>query len=93
MAKEEIKESREHLRTHSSYIIGVVAIIISVFNPLPGIVLGIVGLSQSLRQKNEISNSAKKLNIIAIIIGIIFVALSIILSVLGITNITNITSA
>ena len=91
--KEEMRESKEHLRSHSSYIIGIVAIVLSVFNPLPGVVLGIIGLVQSSRQKNDVSVKAKKYNIIAIILGLVFIAVSVILSLSGLTSLTGVGSA
>ena len=72
--------SKEHLRTHSGYIIGIVAIVLAIFNPLPGIVLGIVGLVQSAKQKNAVSNKAKKFNVIAIILGVAILVASILLA-------------
>ncbi len=72
--------SGEHLRSHSGFIIGIVAIVLAIFNPIPGIILGIIGLVQSTKQKDIISKKAKKFNIIAIVLGVVIAVLSIVLA-------------
>jgi hypothetical protein len=71
------------LRIYSSFIISIVALVFSILNPLPGVVLGIISLVQSSKQNDAISKKAKIMSIIAIIIGLIFVAISIILTLKG----------
>ncbi len=63
-----------------SYVLGVVSIVMAIFTPLAGIVFGIVGLFQSKKQKTKLSEKAKKLNIIGIILGIILFIVTIILA-------------
>jgi len=63
-----------------SYVLGIVSIVMAIFTPLAGIVFGIVGLSQSKKQKTKLSEKAKKLNIIGIILGIILFIVTIILA-------------
>jgi len=63
----------------TSYILGIVSIVTAVFQPLLGIILGIIGLIQSNRQKTNISRLSKKLNIIGIVVGVVLFAVTIIL--------------
>ncbi len=58
-----------------SYALGIISIVFAFFNPLAGLVVGIIGLTQSKRNK---STKAKRLNIIGIILGVIFFILSLI---------------
>lgn len=73
----------EHLRTHSSYILSIVALVLALFVSVAGILLGVISLVQSLKQKNAISKKAKIISIVAIVLGIAFVVLSIILTYKG----------
>jgi len=58
-----------------SYIFGIASIIMAFFTPLAGVVFGIVGLSQSKKQKTKLSEKAKKLSIIGIVLGaVLFIA-------------------
>jgi len=63
-----------------SYVLGIVSIVMAIFTPLAGIVFGIIGLTQSKKQKTKLSEKAKKLNIIGIILGIILFIVTIILA-------------
>jgi cytochrome bd-type quinol oxidase subunit 1 len=83
MVKKDGENSAEHLRSHSSFIISILGIVFAVFNPLAGVVLGIIGLSQSVKQKDAISLKAKKMSIIAIVVGVIVLILSIIAATAG----------
>ena len=64
------------------YIIGIIALVLAFFNPFPGLVLGIIGLVQSRKQKNALSRKGKILNIIAIIVSLILIAASIYLYII-----------
>jgi hypothetical protein len=59
-----------------SYILGIVSIVAAVFIPLFSIVLGIVGLVFSNKEKTDISTKGEKFNITGIIIGVIFLIIS-----------------
>jgi uncharacterized membrane protein YdcZ (DUF606 family) len=63
-----------------SYILGIVSIVTAFFSPLAGIIFGIIGLSQSSKQKDAVSKKAKTLNMIGIIIGVIVLIISIIVA-------------
>ncbi|MCH7640748.1 hypothetical protein IID22_00920 [Patescibacteria group bacterium] len=60
----------------TSYIFGVVSVVLAFFQPLAGFVFGLIGLSQSKKQKGELSEKARKLSIAGIVISIILFALS-----------------
>jgi hypothetical protein len=57
-----------------SYVLGIVSIVMAFFNPISGLIFGIIGFFQSKRLK---SHQAKKMNIIGIILNIIFLAISV----------------
>lgn len=57
-----------------AYILGIVSIIMAFFSPLAGLAFGVVGLVQSKKQKTPLSDKAKKLNLIGVILsGVLFV--------------------
>jgi hypothetical protein len=66
-----------------AYILGIVSLVLAFFQPFPAIIIGIVGLVQNRKEKNK---TAKILNILAIIIGIIMLAVIIAISIYGVMN-------
>jgi len=58
-----------------SYVFGIVSIVMAIFTPLAGLVFGVVGLSQSKKQKTKLSAKAKKLSTIGIVLSaVLFIA-------------------
>jgi len=58
-----------------SYVFGIVSIVMAIFTPLAGLVFGVVGLSQSKKQKTKLSEKAKKLSTIGIVLSaVLFIA-------------------
>lgn len=66
-----------------AYILGILSIVLAFFQPLAGIVIGIVGLIQNKKEK---SKTAKRLNIIGIILGVIIFAVLIAITVSNLVN-------
>jgi len=70
-----------------AYILGIVSIVMAIFQPLAGIIFGIIGLVQNKKEK---SKKAKKLNIIGIVIGVVLflvsIAVTIYLTIKGISS-------
>jgi len=64
-----------------AYVLGIVSIVIAISTPVAGLVLGIIGLVYSKKQKTELSKKAKKLNIIGIVLSIILTIVSIIVAI------------
>lgn len=64
--------------SQTSYIFSVVSIVLAFFQPVAGLVFGIIGLVQSKKQKSDFSNIAKKLSIIGIVISVVVLILSIV---------------
>ena len=62
--------------SEASYILGIVSIIFSFFQPVAAFITGIVGFIHSRKQKTTLSEKAKKLNIIGIVLSIIFFAIT-----------------
>ena len=60
----------------TSYILGVISIVMAFFSPMSGIVFGIIGLVQSKKQKTNVSKISKKLNIIGIVASSAFFVLT-----------------
>jgi hypothetical protein len=83
MAKKEVKEKSKK-RGFSpdlvGYILGIVAVVQSLFSPLAGIVLGIIGLTFSKKENTALARKAKTLNTIGIILGVIFFVAIIVIS-------------
>jgi uncharacterized membrane protein len=77
----------------SSYILGIVSIVLAFFTPLAGLIFGIIGFVQSKKQKTELSKKARKFNIIGIVLSIIFLIISLVLFWIafqqGLTNLPN----
>ncbi|MFW6226026.1 MAG: DUF4190 domain-containing protein [bacterium] len=65
------KEDKKQNLSYVSYTLGILSIVMAFFQPLAGIVIGIIGLIQSKDQKTSFEKKAKKLNTIGIILGII----------------------
>lgn len=63
----------------TSYIFGIASIVTAFFNPILGLVFGIIGLIQSFRQQTAVSRLAKKLNIIGLILSVLVFAVGIFL--------------
>lgn len=77
MAEKKVSKKKEKINISPqnngliSYIVGIVAIVQSLISPLSGVVLGIIGLSFSTKEKTRLSKKAKNLNIVAIVIGVL----------------------
>lgn len=69
-----------------AYVLGIVSLVLAFFQPLPAIIIAIIGLVQNKKEKSKI---AKKLNIIAIIVGVIMVAVIAAISIYGLMNATS----
>lgn len=63
-----------------AYMLGLMSIVFAFFSPFPGLVLGIIGLIQSKREKTA---KARKMNIIGIVLSIIFAILTIVLTIVN----------
>jgi len=70
-----------------SYVLGIISIVTAFFLPLAGFILGTIGLIHSKKQKTKLSEKAKKLNIVGIILSIILFVVTILaatyLTILG----------
>lgn len=58
-----------------SYVLGVLSIVFAFFSPFAGLIIGIIGFTQS---KKHGAQRSKKLNLIGIVLSIIFLIISII---------------
>lgn len=59
-----------------SYTLGLISLVLAFFQPFPGLILGIIGLVQSKKEKTELSKLGGKLSIGAIIVSIIVLAIT-----------------
>tara|TARA_Y100000310_G_C20438898_1_gene695080 strand:- start:583 stop:843 length:261 start_codon:yes stop_codon:yes gene_type:complete len=64
-----------------AYVLGIVSIVLAFFTPLAGVVLAIVGLVQSKKEKSDLAKKAKKLNIIGLVLSLILFIVSVIVTV------------
>lgn len=58
-----------------SYVLGIVSIVMAFFQPLAGIILGIIGIKQSSRGDGDLAKRGRKLSKIGIWIGVIIFVL------------------
>ncbi len=74
--------AKESELTNIIYLFGIISIILAVVSPIAGIILGIVGIiiDNKEKKKDELSKKGRKFCKIAIIVGIIFLILTIILA-------------
>lgn len=61
-----------------SYVFGIISIVMAFFNSPAGLVFGIIGLIQGKKQKTELSEKAKKLNIVGIVLSVVMLIASVI---------------
>ncbi|MCK5624748.1 DUF4190 domain-containing protein [Candidatus Pacearchaeota archaeon] len=73
----------------SGYILSIVALVFSFVSPIAGLVLGIVGLSQTNKEKSAMAKKGKIMSIIAICISIIFLVITLLIA-LGIIGLPNV---
>ncbi len=59
-----------------SYVLGILSIVFAFFAPFAGLILGIIGYSQSRKHKGGLGKRAKKFNIIGIILSVIMIIIS-----------------
>ncbi len=88
MAKRKSKKTSEkksysgnHDFAMLSFVLGILSIVFAFMNSFAGLILGIIGITQSKKQKNALSEKARKLNIAGIIISAILVAFAIFLTI------------
>ncbi len=70
--------AKENQEKGVAYILGIVSLALAFFQPLPAIIIGIVGLVQNKKEKSKI---AKTLNVLGIVVGVIVLAITIGLTV------------
>ncbi len=69
-----------------SYILGILSIVFAFFTPVAGLILGIIGYSQSRKQESGLGKRAKKFNIIGIILSVIVLIISTVVLIYSILN-------
>ncbi len=72
--------------SQTSYLLGIISIVLSIFTPLAGFIFGIIGLSHSKKQSTQLSKRAKKLNVIGITISIILFIVYVTLAIYAVQN-------
>ena len=73
----------------AAYVFGIISIVMAFLSPVAGIVFGVIGLIFSKKQKSDLSERAKTLNIIGMAIGIVVLILSVSLAAYFGFNSTN----
>ncbi len=79
----------QEIKSLSSYILSIVALVFAFFSPVPGLVLGVISLVMSVKHKNKVSHLGKIMSIIAIIVSLIFILIALLIS-FGVINLPNI---
>jgi heme O synthase-like polyprenyltransferase len=72
MAKKEVTKVKASNYGLIAYILGIIAIVESLFSPLAGVALGIIGITFSVKEASKLAKRAKILNIVGIVLGVIF---------------------
>ena len=67
----------------TSYVFGIVSIVMAFFSQLAGLIFGIIGFSQSKKLKTSTSKLSRKLNILGIIFSLVVFVLTIVLVLLN----------
>lgn len=62
-----------------AYIFSTLSVIFAFFQPLAGVVLGVIAVRQASGQKSALEKKARKLGIIGIVIGAIIFILSVVM--------------
>ena len=75
--KKSVKKKIDLPNDITSYIMGILSIVMAFFQPGAGVVLGIIGLVKSKKDSNDLSERGKKLSIIGLILSIIFLTMAI----------------
>ena len=77
--KKKVKIKREKLNFEiPAYVLGIIAIVQAFFSPIIAVVLSIIGLVFSYRQKTEFSRRARILNYVGLGISLLIIILGII---------------
>jgi len=63
-----------------SYVLGIASIVLAFFQPLAAFVFGVIGIIHSKKQKTALSEKAKKLSTIGIILSVILFLLTVALT-------------
>ena len=72
MAKKGVNKENTSLdKPTISYVLGILSIVFGILKPDAGLVLGIIGLIMSSKERNSLEKKAKTLSIIGIIVSII----------------------
>ena len=69
-----------------SYVLGILSIVFAFFTPVAGLIMGIIGYSQSRKYKGGLGKRAKKFNIIGIILSVIILIISTVVVVYSLLN-------
>ncbi len=72
---------KEETRSLSGYVIGIISLVSAFFQPLMGLIFGIIALIGVRKLKNAVAKRARILSIIGIIVGVILFAASIYLMI------------
>ncbi len=64
-----------------NYTIGLISLVLAFFQPFPGLILGIIGLVQSKKEKTELSKLGGKLCVWSIIVSIIVIVITVVFMV------------
>lgn len=73
-------------RDVASYVLGILSVVFAFFQPIPGLVLGIVGFIQAKGEKSKLAVIARKLNTWGMILSAIMIIAVIIFSVYAVKS-------
>ena len=73
----------------ASYTLGIISIVLAFFTPLAGLIFGIIGLTQTRKNKSDLARKCRKMNIIGIILSILVLIFSIVAAYFALKGVQN----
>jgi uncharacterized Tic20 family protein len=72
-----------------AYMLGILSIVMALFAPILGIILGTIGLFQYKKEKTGLGKKAKKLNIIGVVLSVVLMIASFLIGIYLVSYCTN----
>ncbi len=71
---------------NTSYTLGIISIVLAFFSPLAGLIIGIVGLNLSKKERSSLALRGNKLSKVGLVLSAIILVIYIILAIVAISQ-------